>query len=385
MSKVREFNGERLKEARYFKGLSITELATKLGISKQMVSKYETSKANPTAEILFKIVRLLDFSTEFYFNEDKFSERSNGTFYRSRFTSTQKQKSPSESIKRVITIYRDYLEQFINFPELSKPIIENLDELIENKKFETLSRLLRDFWGLGRRPIESMMVLLEEQGFVNALLPKEMEKVDAFGSHEFINDHNYYVILSKENSSFYRQQFSLAHELGHWLMHTDEIDPQALDPIEYRKRESEANDFASSFLLPKDEFIKDLDSMGKVTLANLLVLKEKWNVALSAMLMRASKLNAITEEEHLKMQKQISYRGWRKKEPLDEKIITRPLALKQATELIVDHDLVKASNIPLTINEQYGRLYDADFLEKAVGLSRGYLGLKNTKVITLKR
>lgn len=382
---MREFNGERLKEARYFKGLSITELASELGISKQMVSKYETNKAKPTAEILFQIVRLFDFSTEFYFNEDKFSERSNGTFYRSRFTSTQKQKAPSESIKRVISIYRDYLEQFINFPELSKPVIENLDDLIENKKFETLSSLLRDFWGLERRPVESMMILLEEKGFVNALLPKEMEKVDAFGSHEFINDHNYYVILSKGNSSFYRQQFSLAHELGHWFMHTDEIDPQALDPIEYRRREAEANDFASSFLLPKDEFLKDLDNMGKVTLANLLVLKEKWNVALSAMLMRASKLNAITEEEHQKMQKQISYRGWRKTEPLDDKFIIKPMALRQATELIVNHDLIKASDIPLAINEQYGRLYDADFLERAVGLNKGYLRLKNAEVVSLKR
>ncbi|MBP2100657.1 XRE family transcriptional regulator [Enterococcus rivorum] len=381
---MREFNGERLKEARYFKGISITDLADKLEVSKQMVSKYETNKANPTAENLFKIVRILDFPTEFYFNDDKFSEVSNGTFYRSRFTSTQKQKAPSESIKRVVTIYRDFLEQYVNFPNLAKPVIPNLDELVENKKFETLSKILRDYWGLDRRPIESMMVLLEEKGFVNALLPKEMEKVDAFGSHEFINDNNYYVIISKADSSFYRQQFSLAHELAHWIMHTDEIDPQALDPIEYRKKESEANDFASSFLLPKEEFLKDIDNIGTVTLAKLLVLKEKWNVALSAMLMRASKLNAITEIEHQKLQKQISYKGWRKREPLDEKKSTKPLALKQATELIVDHDVIKASDIPIKINEQYGRLYNSSFLENAVGLDTGYLTLKSAEVITLK-
>nr|WP_245341988.1 ImmA/IrrE family metallo-endopeptidase [Enterococcus rivorum] len=211
-----------------------------------------------------------------------------------------------------------------------------------------------------------------------------MEKVDAFGSHEFINDNNYYVIISKADSSFYRQQFSLAHELAHWIMHTDEIDPQALDPIEYRKKESEANDFASSFLLPKEEFLKDIDNIGTVTLAKLLVLKEKWNVALSAMLMRASKLNAITEIEHQKLQKQISYKGWRKREPLDEKKSTKPLALKQATELIVDHDVIKASDIPIKINEQYGRLYNSSFLENAVGLDTGYLTLKSAEVITLK-
>lgn len=384
MSQVREFNGERLKEARYFKSMSITDLAEKLNISKQMVSKYENSKANPTPEILFQIVRILDFPTEFYFNKDKFSEKSNGTFYRSRFTSTQKQKAPSESIKRIVTIYRDFLNQYINFPELSKPIVTNLDELVEECKFETMTKILRDYWGLGSKPIESMMLLLEEQGFVNALLSKDIEKVDAFGSHEFINDNNYYVIISKENSSFYRQQFSLAHELGHWFMHTDEIDPQSLDPVEYRKRESEANDFASSFLLPKEEFLNDINSMGTVTLVKLLALKEKWNVALSAMLMRAIKLNAITETEHTKLQKQISYQGWRKKEPLDDKLIIKPIALKQATELIVDHEVVKAYDIPSLISEQYGRSYGIAVLENAVGLKKGYLAIKNQEIVSLK-
>lgn len=381
---MREFNGERLKEARYFKSMSITDLARELDISKQMVSKYETSKANPTPEILFKIVRILDFPTEFYFNNDKFTEDSKGTFYRSRFTSTQKQKAPSESIKRIVTIYRDFLNQYINFPELSKPIVDNLDDLIEENKFETMTKILREHWGLGRKPIDSMMVLLEEQGFVNALLPKDIEKVDAFGSHEFINNNNYYVIISKENSSFYRQQFSLAHELGHWFMHTDEIDPQSLDPVEYRKRESEANDFASSFLLPKEEFLEDINNMGAVTLVNLIALKEKWNVALSAMLMRASKLNVITEMEYTKLQKQISYQGWRKKEPLDDKLITKPMALKQATELVVDHGLIKAYDIPSMISELYGRSYGVALLENAVGLEKGYLAIESKGIVSLK-
>ncbi|HCA7412651.1 TPA: helix-turn-helix transcriptional regulator, partial [Staphylococcus pseudintermedius] len=35
------FNGRRLKEARLYNKLTITELAEKLNITKQMISKYE--------------------------------------------------------------------------------------------------------------------------------------------------------------------------------------------------------------------------------------------------------------------------------------------------------------------------------------------------------
>ncbi|WP_369293388.1 MULTISPECIES: helix-turn-helix domain-containing protein, partial [Klebsiella pneumoniae complex] len=42
---MKAFNGERLKEARYFRSYSITELSSILGVSKQMVSKYENGKS----------------------------------------------------------------------------------------------------------------------------------------------------------------------------------------------------------------------------------------------------------------------------------------------------------------------------------------------------
>lgn len=382
---MRAFNGERLKEARYFNSLSITELAKKLEVSKQMVSKYENDKSIPSAEILFKIIGLLGFPSEFYFQQDKFKETSMGTFYRSRLTSTQKQKTPSESIKRAVALYRDYLEQYIDFPELLRPSIPDFDLLIEERKYEKLSQKLRDYWDLGQEPIRDMMRLLEEKGFVNAFLPKEMSKVDAFGSHEFINSKDYYVILSRDDYSFYRQQFSLAHELGHWFIHTDNINPQELDAVEYREKENEANNFASSFLLPKDAFLYDLKSAKTVNLTLLASLKGKWNVAIGAMLMRAYKLNAITDEQYLKMQKQISYQGWRKVEPMDtEKMVTSPVALKQATELIVDHNIIRANDIPTLINQSYGRLYSSSFLEKIANLDESYLNKKESKVIKLK-
>lgn len=382
---MRAFNGERLKEVRYFNSLSISDLADILGISKQMVSKYENNKSIPGADVLFKIIQALHFPSEFYFETDTYVSETSGTFYRSRLTSTQKQKSPSESIKKAVVIYRDYLEKFVEFPTLIKPHFENIEQLIEEKNFDEITEKLREYWELETSPVKNMMYLLEDHGFVISLLPKEMEKVDAFSSQERINKNSYYVILSrKTDTSFYRQQFSLAHELGHWLMHSQHINPQDLDPVEYREMESEANEFASSFLLPKEAFLKDL-SQGPVTLNLLASLKDKWHVAIGAMLMRAYKLNAIAEEQYIKMQKQISYHGWRKVEPLDESTEKAiPISLRQATELLVHNEVVSAFEIPEQIKKYYNRAYPVSLLEEVACLEKGYLTYKDSEVVKLR-
>ncbi|MDU7007178.1 MAG: helix-turn-helix transcriptional regulator, partial [Enterococcus faecalis] len=48
-----QFNGQRLKEARMYRGMTLEELKEKIGVSKQMISKYEQNISAPTPEILF--------------------------------------------------------------------------------------------------------------------------------------------------------------------------------------------------------------------------------------------------------------------------------------------------------------------------------------------
>lgn len=65
-----------------------------------------------------------------------------------------------------------------------------------------------------------------------------------------------------------RQRFTLAHELGHYVLHTD--DKLFVDKIMYRKnfsstkeriQESEANAFAAAILMPKELLRKEFDSL----------------------------------------------------------------------------------------------------------------------------
>lgn len=87
------FNGDRLKEARRFRQMSIPQLADRVGVSKQMISKYEHNDAQPSAKTYQKLIFALGFPLKYFQQDDEFTYNDLGTFYRSRLTSTQSEKN----------------------------------------------------------------------------------------------------------------------------------------------------------------------------------------------------------------------------------------------------------------------------------------------------
>ncbi|EMF0565450.1 MULTISPECIES: hypothetical protein [Enterococcus] len=73
---------------------------------------------------------------------------------------------------------------------------------------------LRKNWGLKDTPIVDIMRLIEEKGFVISVVKNDYNKVDASGGSANINGREYYIVMIEgDDYSFYREQFSLAHEL----------------------------------------------------------------------------------------------------------------------------------------------------------------------------
>lgn len=78
------------------------------------------------------------------------------------------------------------------------------------------------------------------------------------------DDGKYKISVSK-NDHYYRQRFTMAHELGHFLLHSDKIGDGVDDNVKYRSvpegnfynqyisdsDEVEANKFAASVLMPE--------------------------------------------------------------------------------------------------------------------------------------
>ena len=65
----RKFNGERLKNARIYKGITLTELAEQSDIKKQSISLYENGKNTPDYEKVRILSNILDFLMSIFFRK----------------------------------------------------------------------------------------------------------------------------------------------------------------------------------------------------------------------------------------------------------------------------------------------------------------------------
>ena len=118
----------------------------------------------------------------------------------------------------------------------------------------------------------------------------------ASGFLERINK-TWYIYVN-EYESVVRQRFTIAHELGHFILHKkDYINKTTIeyDQIFFRKneltqKEKEANDFAGEILMPKENVYQAIKD-GKNTVNKLA---EFFQVSSSAARYRAFKLNLIS-------------------------------------------------------------------------------------------
>lgn len=369
MNKI--FNGQRLKEARLYNKLTITELGEKLNVTKQMISKYENQNTEPSFEKSLLLTKILGYPREFFYTEDKFDIQSEGTFFRSRLTATQKSKNPASIALRYSVIVRDFLEQYIDFPALDDRVnYEGLDD------YNQIARKMREYVGLDNGPITDIIEVAELMGFTVIRMDYEESKVDAFSSMNSIENHSsepkqYFVIVTGtgETRSFYRQQFSIAHEMAHWVLHQN-INPQELDKDEYKIMEDEANKLASIFLLPEETFGTELANRVPDEIETYYSLKRKWNVSMAAMIIRARDLKLINSDQEIKLYKQMHYRKWKNPEPFDlETKATVPVAFKQSLELLIDEGILKGHEIPIKIAEQYNLYLTPKMLAMICGVN----------------
>ena len=102
-----------------------------------------------------------------------------------------------------------------------------------------------------------------------------------------------------------RVRFTLAHELGHLVMHK----------FPSSNMEDEANIFASSFLMPAADIRHSFIGRNKIDLALLGALKQEWRVSMQSLLMRAKSLGFIDDSRSSYLWRQMSARGLRLREP----------------------------------------------------------------------
>ncbi|MFS1511736.1 XRE family transcriptional regulator [Chengkuizengella sp. SCS-71B] len=357
-----KFNPDRLRSARLYEGYTIEELAKKTGVSKQAISQYENDNNDPSLETLMALMHTLDFPREYFYGKDEETRYVN-TFFRSLFTTSKKErKAQEEKLKRLTQIYR-VINKHVKFPKTNIPDIS--DNMIND--IESLTMYLREYWGLGDEPISNMVYVLEKNGFIVTSLSTNTKKIDACSNLQVVkSEEKCIVVLGNDKRTAVRRQFDCAHELGHLIMHKWALDMETVTREEYKVIEKQADQFASSFLLPKEAFLNDLIKPKDINY--YIELKKKWKISIQAMIIRAYHLDAINYNQYQYLMRKIGYEKWRTQEPLDDEIpIPEPTALNKAVNLIIDHNVLTPRQFLKEIN------MNQEKAELLLGLEKGTL------------
>lgn len=155
--------------------------------------------------------------------------------------------------------------------------------------------------GLGTGPIEDLVGVLEGAGAVVLRWPLEAIQVDAIASWQ---EGEVPVILVGEHVPPDRQRFTMAHELGHAVMHKDAAGGE---------EENEANAFAGEFLVPAASLVKEWPR--HATFDTLLPLKKRWGISLSALIRRGFEAELLDEDQYRGWNIQLSTTGMHRREP----------------------------------------------------------------------
>lgn len=362
------FSGDRLKKARIYRGLTVAELAERVGCQRQTLSMYEISKSQPTDKTtVAKLAQELDFPVK-YFYEHSNAFASGTVYFRSLLTTNKKYRS--EQIVKMDYLSQIYslLQDYVAFPEY-EPL-----NLPDNVTSEQAAYALRDAWELGKGPVDNIVSVVEQHGILVTSFSTSTNDVDAFSQFMGAADTPTYIIAYSNNkTSAARIHFDIAHELGHICLHEWSEDIEDISKEEFKRKEREANDFAAAFLLPEETFKKDAER-GPQTITYYKQLKKKWKVSIAAMIRRSEKLGIISTDDYQNLIRVMQRRGLRKEEPLDDILITAsPALLKTSVIMLLQENVFSPTEFIEELSHSYGLSINATEVEYLLDLPTGTL------------
>lgn len=286
--------------AREYRGMSQTELARKVvGLSQSNLSNYEKGLIDLSAEVKERIMSALGFPSTFL-NEDSYNVLENANYRRKKSVKAEERRKIDGTVA-LIAYWFDWLSEMFELPDYQ---LGEFD-LSEGYSAQEVARQIRRKCRLGNEPFTDICTTLESNGVF--VFPWNCG-FDKFDGVSLITSKGNPLIIINSKMSADRKRFTIAHELGHILLHecVDTFVPDCRD------KEKEANTFASELLYPESLAFSQLTGL---TLSKLPALKGYWKISMSAILEKARLLGCVNDSKYVQIRTEFSRRGWLKNEP----------------------------------------------------------------------
>ncbi|HTV44386.1 MAG TPA: ImmA/IrrE family metallo-endopeptidase [Stellaceae bacterium] len=291
------FNSARLALARRRRGLTKKELAGIVGITARALTAYEADEYPPAEDVLARLADALEFPAAFFCGDDLDEPDESSVSFRSMKRMTASQRHAALAAGALAFALSEWVEKRFSLPESELPNLQGEEP-------ETAAEIVRQEWGLGQLSVAHMVRLLEAKGVRVFSLVENARQVDAFS---LWRGNRPYVFLNTLKSSAHNR-YDAAHELAHLVLHKH-------GAAGGQDAEKEANSFAAAFLMPRASVLAAAPRFA--TVPNLIQLKKKWLVSVSALARRLRELGLASEWHYRTLCVQISERGYRITEPDD--------------------------------------------------------------------
>jgi Zn-dependent peptidase ImmA (M78 family) len=328
----------RLTEARLAERLTQTELASRVGVSRQAISFYELGEKSPEPSVLSRIAEELHQPVSFFTkSERKMFGKLSTNFFRKNGADTKRRNQACQIYASWLASSAYAFNHIANFPTVDLPSFEPHEAGVDqysDEEIEQRAEDVRRHFGLGLGPISNVVRLLESKGVLIGQVEIKGESIDAFS---YWSGERPFVFLASDKKSAVRRRFDVAHELAHLCLHRWVGDEELEDPDRLKQIEAEADHFAGAFLLPRKSFPNEVYSS---RVEAFIDLKARWKTAIQAMIYRCKDLGLFDDRQVVNMYKQISYKKWRTSEPLDTGThaipMEEPILLRRVAELVFE-------------------------------------------------
>lgn len=297
---MKNINQKMITLARESRGISQTELATRIDMSSGNLSRIENSEIGFTEEIIEQIANETRYPISFFGQHGEiFPEH---LIYRKREKVAQSLLTVINARVNVIRLHIQHLVKTLN---IANPQLPNY-EVTETDTPQLIANKVRRTWKVDKGVIEDTVKLIEGKGIAITSFDFGTERVD---SRCVLTESKYPIIFYNRALLGDRQRFSIAYQLGHLVMHT------AFKIAWDRDTAHEANLFAAEFLMPERDIRKDFEK--GITLPLLAELKQKWKVSMISLLYRADDLGYLTPNQKRYLIQQFNEQKLRRREPLE--------------------------------------------------------------------
>ncbi len=315
---------------------------------KKPISKEEILTENIKVSHLKRIDKVFNKGLHFYLDpkSPEISKDASIFFRKSKFDTDL-----NIGAKKIVNQFEEFK---ISLSAISKLAEINTDRVLpiyktsdnpKNIAFEVREILYPEFQSNLRDFLKSLISKFAEKNilvfeFIETWNKKEKANIDGF----FLNPN--VIVLKRQQSSFRREIFTLAHELGHYLLNIEEVDNLEIVDLANQnlsKIEKWCNDFAFYFIAGK--YGNVIDKFEKVSSAN------DYNFEIIERISQNTHLSQIAIFTRLLLNNQISHKDYNSvKANFDEQFRLKKLEDQKQKELDKQNGVQRGGAVPKPIN-----------------------------------